>query len=652
MTMSCRQRSRAGGRYATTLFSIALAGAPVACALTTPPPDTSTDAFSQAPWLWGGLRPGPYGVALETIATTDSTRPESRLGGAGPPRPIEILVWAPRRPGALTTPVTFADYVELSEGPMIGRARRSVEWRRGWLAGAVSRTPDSVVATTIDRVLDAPMLAVRDAVPLGERVPLILWSTRHATPAAQSVMSELLASHGYVVAWMRYAGRDSLSPPFDNVSPQRKAEIVDAHVADMQAAIRRLVMHPAVDSTRIGVAAWSYSGEPATLLVQRTPRVRALVSLSSSVFTWPYRPTLNVSASLDSVPLRADVMLLEETGATRGRVREAPVFLDRLPGKTFRVAFPELAHGNFNVLEGLIPELIGVTAVQPWSQSGPGARGGYQTVALSVLALLDKVLKGAPGDGSIGTMPDVRRKGVPTTGVSFMRHGPGRGVSVAMGTSFVDDSVEIASDAWRLVGNVVRPASNAPGPAVLMLNKANGDRRVYARLAGELARRGIGSLRIDLRGHGESTNLATFVPGLDNAAAGGEPRDVAAALRWLRAREFVDSTRIAVIGASYSGEAMAEVARGGHPARAYVALSPGSLSERTIDDIDGAGVPWSIIVSRNERFLRGVVATVRERSRTAVVTEVDGNAHATDILVAHPALNASIAEWLGTRLGR
>lgn len=640
--LSVRSRMRVAA-FGFLIGIVGCAGSPAARG--GPPP------AGEAPWLWGGLAPGPHAVGLETITVFDSARREPSAAGTVGLRPLELVVWTPARPHLTRSPLTFARYVDLSMGAMVGTgAGASLDARRRWLAASMARTPDSVDASVVERVLDAPMFAVEGATPIAERSPLVLWSTRHATPAAQSVLSELLASHGYVVAWTRYAGRDSLSPPYDGVSPQRKVEVLEAHVADMQFALRALAAHPAVDSTRMAVAAWSYGGEPATLLAQRTPRLRALVSLSSSAFTWPYRPSVNVAASLDSVPLRLDVLMLEESGATRGRLREPPRYFDRLPGKVFRVTFPTLAHGNFNVLEGLLPELVGITAVQPWSEGSPAARGGYQTIARSVLTLLDKVLQGAPGDGSLAGARYVRQPSGRATPVTFSRHGPGRGVSATAATSFVDDTVVIASDGWRLIGNMVRPATGARTAAVLLLNKANGDRRVYARLARELARRGVSSLRLDLRGHGESTNLATFVPGLANAASEGEERDVAAALRWLRAHQLVDSTRIGVVGASYSGEAMAVAARAGDGARAYVALSPGSLSEETIAGIDLGTVPWLIAVSKNERFLRGVVAAVRERSRSASITELDGAAHASDILVTHPDLATGIADWLAARL--
>src|SRR5688500_15858033 len=150
--MSCRQRARVLGRYRlNTAIAIALLGGAGACARPTPTTGAATAAVAPGPWLWGGLRPGPHGVGIQTIATTDSTRAESAPDGTRRPRPLELIVWYPRRAGGLTTPVTFADYVELSEGSMTSRVPRTPEWRRRWLATAVSRAPDSVRVASIDR---------------------------------------------------------------------------------------------------------------------------------------------------------------------------------------------------------------------------------------------------------------------------------------------------------------------------------------------------------------------------------------------------------------------------------------------------------------------------------------------------------------------
>lgn len=596
------------------------------------------------PWLWGRLQRGQWNVGIEVARFADSARAEPLADGARGPRPLDLVVWYPAARTDLTRDaVRFSAYVDLStDAAPEARGGENDEARRRWLAASISRDPTSVPPPLLDSILRSRMAAVRNVPPVAARHPAILWSTRHATPVAQSVLSEYLASHGYVVAWMRYRGADSLHPPFADVPAPRKVETLEAHVADMQAALRVLAPHSAVDSTRMGVAAWSYSGEPATVLAQRTPALRVLVGLSSNILVSTYRG-IDIAASFDSLPLRANVLMLEETGAARGQPREAPVVLDRLPGKVIRVSFPALAHGNFNVLEGMIPGLTGVTSVQPWSSGGAVAQSGYEAVAQAVLGLLQKTLRGAPEYGGF-------RAG---DGVEVVLHGPGRGVSTTEGTAYRDTVVSIASNGWRLAASFTHPAVEATRvPAVLMLNKANGNRQAYAYLARELARRGVASLRLDLRGEGESTTLGSFVPGLPNAALDHPERDVAAAFAWLHAQRSVDSTRIAVVGASYSGEVMAVAQRAGTTARAYVALSPGSLSARTIGEIDARGVPWWILRSRNERFVRDVVDAARARSRSARVTEVEGTAHATDMLISNPGLNAEIAVWVQSALRR
>ena len=67
---------------------------------------------------------------------------------------------------------------------------------------------------------------------------------------------------------------------------------------------------------------------------------------------------------------------------------------------------------------------------------------------------------------------------------------------------------------WELIGDLVIPNTEEKPPVVLLLNKANGNREVYRTMANYLSDRGIASLRLDLRGHGESTNVEKFIPGI------------------------------------------------------------------------------------------------------------------------------------------
>ena len=212
--------------------------------------------------------------------------------------------------------------------------------------------------------------------------------------------------------------------------------------------------------------------------------------------------------------------------------------------------------------------------------------------------------------------------------------------------------IKLENEGWELVGDLLLPASEGPLPAVLMLNQAAGDRMVYKELALQLAARGIASLRLDLRGHGESTNLGRFVPGERQRSPliWDAEVDVTAAHQYLRSHARIDGDRIGIVGASYSGEEMAEAGRVDGYAQGYVTLSPGSFSEESIAGIDASGVPWLFIISKNERYLQEITAMLQAQSQTVEIVIVPGARHATDILEAHPDMAERIAVWLAQRL--
>lgn len=218
-----------------------------------------------------------------------------------------------------------------------------------------------------------------------------------------------------------------------------------------------------------------------------------------------------------------------------------------------------------------------------------------------------------------------------------------------------ESRVVIESDGWRLVGDLHLPDSDRRSPAVLLLNKAAGDRRVYTTLASELAERGIASLRLDLRGHGESINLGRFIPGdttRSEEIIWNAQVDVIAAYRFLQSHPRLDEERIGAVGASYSGEEMAEAGRIAGYARAYAALSPGSFSDESIEAIDASSVPWLFVVSNDERFLHEIAAAIQDESHSAEILFVPGEQHATNILDHRPDLAERLAVWLASVLNR
>lgn len=218
--------------------------------------------------------------------------------------------------------------------------------------------------------------------------------------------------------------------------------------------------------------------------------------------------------------------------------------------------------------------------------------------------------------------------------------------------SFKERKLTIESHGWKLVGELCIPNDVNEPPAVIMLNKAAGNRTVYKVLAIQLAKRGIASLRLDLRGHGESINLGRFVPGEvpKSPMIWEADEDVVAAHNYLKTYKGINKNRIGMVGGSYSGEEMAEAGRLNGYAQAYVELSPGSFSDESINSMDTSGVPWLFIASNNERHLKEITAEVQLKSKATEMLILPGKAHATNMLKERPELAEQIAVWLAYHL--
>ncbi|MCP5052321.1 MAG: hypothetical protein GY940_34455 [bacterium] len=213
-----------------------------------------------------------------------------------------------------------------------------------------------------------------------------------------------------------------------------------------------------------------------------------------------------------------------------------------------------------------------------------------------------------------------------------------------------ETKVTIESHGWKLIGDLNIPGSDGPVPAVILLNKAAGNRMAYAPLAAKLAEKGIASLRVDLRGHGESINLGKFVPGKTSDHITQSDMDVLSVHNYIKSIEKIDKNRIGIVGASYTGEAAAVTGKDHGYAKAYVILSSGNFSGESIKNMDKSGVPWWHITSKEDRYLKEIIAEIKKVSKTAKVTIVDGTKHATDLLIHHPVLNGAIAKWFEERL--
>lgn len=204
-----------------------------------------------------------------------------------------------------------------------------------------------------------------------------------------------------------------------------------------------------------------------------------------------------------------------------------------------------------------------------------------------------------------------------------------------------------AADGLVVHGTAVRPCGGAPRPAVILAHQVCQDRREWNAAAHDwvsgFAARGVATLAIDLRGHGQSTlwpdgsrrNLCGgSYPDTDYA---GMVDDVRAAVAYARAT--LGAPSVALVGASI-GSNSSLIAYGGDTAlRMVVALSPG-LNYRGIQPgsaVSAYGTrPALLEAAANDPYSAD---TVRElgQANTNVTTRVfSSGGHGNQLIAAHP----------------
>jgi dienelactone hydrolase len=113
-------------------------------------------------------------------------------------------------------------------------------------------------------------------------------------------------------------------------------------------------------------------------------------------------------------------------------------------------------------------------------------------------------------------------------------------------------------DGFILKGTLTLPAAKGKVPVVILAHQFRADRTGWAPLTERLAARGIGTLALDLRGHGASTQKGDaqvkvtedFMASAKAVDFDHIPADLAQAAAWLRSQPGVDGRRIGLAGSS------------------------------------------------------------------------------------------------------
>lgn len=197
-----------------------------------------------------------------------------------------------------------------------------------------------------------------------------------------------------------------------------------------------------------------------------------------------------------------------------------------------------------------------------------------------------------------------------------------------------------------------RPVSGVPGaPAVLLVHEFSRDRREWDALAPELNARGLATLAIDLRGHGESLRKSGLPVKLTPRLLtdpNGFPRDVEAACRWLRQR----APRVGIAGLSV-GANLTVLATGSGWADAGVALSASTERFASLAGILPTTPHATLLIASEDDPGRAAAARdLNERAGSSGrLLLVPGAAHNLALFTEHPETKVAAYAWLVESLG-
>lgn len=336
------------------------------------------------PQLWGNLPPGKHAVGFRVLWLT---RPGDSWDGVAPGRPIRVFVWYPARNARNATPMRFGDYLACApSGPPFQALYDYLHARELRTASRQFQPEDPA---KLARLREAAAAAVRDAPPRG-RSTLVLHSLGLNDYQAEStVLSEFLASHGYVVANIPQTGRSASEPAL-----RFRAEDLRLQAGDLEFTAAELRKLPFVRADGdFGVVGHSAGAVAGLILNQRNPKAAMLVSLDGSVDN---KDGIAVLKELGIAPgsVRAVVAHLRKTVPAQAY---DPAFLNDLPsGKRRGVAFRQATHFDFQNW----PLLLHYTGAEDpragTLRSSAEAQKIHLAVIRSVLEILDAGFRGRP----------------------------------------------------------------------------------------------------------------------------------------------------------------------------------------------------------------------------------------------------------------
>jgi len=204
-------------------------------------------------------------------------------------------------------------------------------------------------------------------------------------------------------------------------------------------------------------------------------------------------------------------------------------------------------------------------------------------------------------------------------------------------------------------------AANKPGhKGVLMLHQCNADRSMYAGLAEKLANKGIGSVRLDFRGYGDSitdeidilklrknaTSREQYFKTMKKLGLGSHRQDdVEIAYQYLL-KKLGKGAKIAYIGASCGGTQAVLLAQKHKPV-SFIFFSAGMSQETQNLFAKVSAIPAFMIASQGDKGTYESISTIfsTAQSEQTRMLSYKGEAHGRPLFKKDTNLENNMAQW-------
>lgn len=323
--------------------------------------------------LFGNLEFGSYEVGIKQLKFVSQLNPDTIE--------LNIHLWYPAKKSK-KEPFKLRDYINYESNLDLSELHQEFSVKIGGESNLLP--PDS-----LDLILNAPMKAIKNAKGINGKFPLLIWSSRRETIAYQCIISEYLASHGYTVAFAKR--KPDASFPWELKTLEEKEKELHQQLKDINAAIKFLNRRKNIDDAKTGVISWSYAGESAILSQMNNPAIDVVIGLSAIGFSSGVYLGQAFGQAIDTAKINVPYLILFEKIGPNGSERTPPAIFDSLHPASRYVSFKELAHGNFNGIEGMIPGVFKTQKVHTWSKGGAVAQLGYETICKLTLNFLESI---------------------------------------------------------------------------------------------------------------------------------------------------------------------------------------------------------------------------------------------------------------------